>query len=81
MGALDLKRIPLDRLRKSLGRETGDREWCSVFGYDIPEKHVCIVGICYNPYKDEPITDICDKPSESRKQRAAGGQSPRRPLS
>jgi hypothetical protein len=27
---------------------TPDLGWCSIYGYDIPEDHECLVGICYN---------------------------------
>jgi hypothetical protein len=29
-----------------------DLQWCSIYGYDIPPKHACIVGICFNPSRD-----------------------------
>ena len=32
-----------------------DDEWCSIYGYQIPEAHVCSVGACYNPYRDGQI--------------------------
>lgn len=32
-----------------------DREWCSVYGYEVPETHTCIVGVCYEPHKDEKV--------------------------
>jgi hypothetical protein len=38
--------------RNDMGAPYDDGEWCSIYGYDIPEKHACSLGICYNPYRD-----------------------------
>lgn len=27
-------------------------QWCSIYGYDIPDDHACSIAICYNPYRD-----------------------------
>lgn len=29
-----------------------DREWCSIYGYEIPRAHACVIGVCFNPYRD-----------------------------
>lgn len=29
-----------------------DREWCTVYGYEAPKDHTCIVSVCYEPSKD-----------------------------
>jgi hypothetical protein len=36
--------------RQCLERVQG--EWCSVYGFNIPQEHACSIGVCYNPHHD-----------------------------
>jgi hypothetical protein len=44
----------LDRLSPAEcdGEFDDDREWCSIYGYDVPKEHACEIGVCFNPYWD-----------------------------
>lgn len=49
-----------------------DRQWCSIYGYDIPSKHICEVGVCFNPHREEQVLqgtldDRLAKAEETRK--------------
>jgi hypothetical protein len=32
--------------------DDNDEEWCSIYGYDPPKSHTCMLGVCFNPYRD-----------------------------